>query len=64
MAREADRVTPAVSVTAITIAVITNTVVKTGLVWWLGSRALIARVLPTALVIVAGAALSLVLVTR
>jgi uncharacterized membrane protein (DUF4010 family) len=64
MAREADRVTPAVAVTAITIAVIANTVVKTGLVWWLGSRTLIARVLPTALVIVAGAALSLVFVAR
>jgi uncharacterized membrane protein (DUF4010 family) len=64
MAREADGVTPTVAVTAITIAVIANTVVKTGLVWWLGSRALLARVLPTAVAIVAGAALSLVFAAR
>jgi uncharacterized membrane protein (DUF4010 family) len=64
MARAADHASGRTAVTAITIAVLANTLVKTGLVWWLGSRALAARVLPTALVIAAGAALSLLFVAR
>jgi len=64
MAREVDHASPSTAITAITIAVLANTLVKTGLVWWLGSRALLARILPTALVIVAGAAVSLAVVAR
>ena len=64
MARAADHTSVATGVTAITIAVLANTLVKTGLVWWVGSRALRARILPTAIVIAVGAALSLVFVAR
>ena len=64
MARAADHTSVATGVTAITIAVLANTLVKAGLVWWLGSQGLRARVLPTALVIAVGAALSLVFVAR
>jgi uncharacterized membrane protein (DUF4010 family) len=64
MAREANHASSNTAVTAITIAVLANTLVKTGLVWWLGSRALAARVLPAAAVIVAGAAVSLFFVAR
>jgi uncharacterized membrane protein (DUF4010 family) len=64
MAREADHASPSTAITAITVAVLANTLVKTGLVWWVGSRPLRARVLPTALVIAAGAALSLLFVAR
>lgn len=64
MAREADHASSNTAVTAITIAVLANTLVKTGLVWWLGSRALATRVLPTAAVIAAGAAVSLLFVAR
>ena len=64
MARGTNGPSAATAVTAITIAVLANTLVKTGLVWWLGSRRLLVRVLPAAAVIMAGAVLSLVLVTR
>ncbi|HXV12617.1 MAG TPA: MgtC/SapB family protein [Candidatus Krumholzibacteria bacterium] len=64
MAREADHASGSIAITAITIAVLANTLVKTGLVWWVGSRALSARVLPTAIVVAAGAAISLLFVAR
>ena len=64
MAREAGHASSNTAVTAITIAVLANTLVKTGLVWWLGSRALAARVLPAAAVIAVGAAVSLLFVAR
>ena len=64
MAREANRASIGTGVTAITVAVLANTLVKTGLVWWLGSRALRARVFPTAVVIAVSAAVSLLLVAR
>ena len=53
-----------VAVAAITIAVVSNTVVKMGLVWSVGKRALARRVLPTALLLVVGAVASLLLNSR
>jgi uncharacterized membrane protein (DUF4010 family) len=64
VAREADHASVGTGVTAITVAVLANTLVKTGLVWWVGSRGLRARVFPAAIVIAAGAALSLLFVAR
>lgn len=64
MARAADHTSGTTAMTAITIAVLANTLVKMGLVWWIGSRGLRARVLPAAVVIAAGAAISLILVAR
>ncbi len=61
MARESDHTRAPVAVTAITIAVLSNTLVKTGLAWWLGSGKLRARIVPTAAVIVAGAVVSIAL---
>ena len=64
MARATDHASGNTAVTAITVAVLANTLVKTGLVWWVGSRGLRARVLPTAIVIAVSAALSLLFVAR
>lgn len=64
VAREAGHASVGTGVTAVTVAVLANTLVKTGLVWWVGSRGLRARVFPTAIVIAAGAALSLLFVAR
>ncbi len=63
MARESDHERAPVAVTAITIAVLANTLVKTGLAWGLGSSNLRRRVVPTAAVIAAGAVVS-ILVAR
>jgi uncharacterized membrane protein (DUF4010 family) len=52
----------ATAVTTITIAVLSNTLTKIGIVWWLGRGPLLARILPAGIVIVAGAVLSLVFV--
>ncbi|HEU4928327.1 MAG TPA: MgtC/SapB family protein [Candidatus Krumholzibacteria bacterium] len=60
MARESDHTRAPVAVTAITIAVLANTLVKTGFAWALGSGKLRARILPTAAVIAAGAVISIV----
>jgi uncharacterized membrane protein (DUF4010 family) len=64
MAREANHASISTGVAAITVAVLANTLVKTGLVWWLGSRALRARVFPIAVVIAASAAVSLLFLAR
>lgn len=64
MAREHDHTSTSTAVIAITIAVLANTLVKTGLVWWLGSRALAARVVPTALIIGVGAGIALLAAAR
>jgi len=50
-----------VAVAAITIAVVSNTLVKMGLVWWIGKGTLGRRVLTTALLLVVGAVASLLL---
>ena len=50
-----------IAVNAIAIAVLSNTLVKSGIVVWLGGATLKRRVLPTALVIAAGAVVVLVL---
>ena len=63
MARESDHERAPLAVTAITIAVLTNTLVKTGLAWGLGSSNLRRRIVPTAAVIAAGAVVS-ILVAR
>jgi len=52
----------ATAVTTITIAVLSNTLTKIGIVWWLGRGPLLARILPAGIVIVAGAVLSLAFV--
>jgi uncharacterized membrane protein (DUF4010 family) len=64
MARQTDPASVGTGVTAITVAVLANTMVKTGLVWWVGSKTLGARIFPTAVVIVVGAAISLAFVAR
>jgi len=60
MARASDHERAPLAVTAITIAVLANTLVKTGLAWGLGSSQLRARIVPTAAVIVVGAVISMV----
>jgi uncharacterized membrane protein (DUF4010 family) len=64
MARGTDGGSHTTAVAAITIAVLANTLVKTGLVLWLGSRTLAKRVLPTAVVVAGGATLALVFAAR
>ena len=59
MARESDHTRAPVAVTAITIAVLSNTLVKTGMAWVLGSGRLRARIVPTAAVIAAGAVIAI-----
>lgn len=59
MARESDHARAPVAVTAITIAVLANTLVKTGFAVALGSGQLRARIVPTAAVIAAGAVISI-----
>lgn len=51
-----------VAVIAITIAVLANTLVKMGIVWWMGSTGLPRHVLPTGVVIVVGTAAYVALV--
>jgi uncharacterized membrane protein (DUF4010 family) len=53
--------TTTVAVTAIGVAVLVNTLVKTAAVVWLGGPALRLRVVPTAALVVAGATVSLLL---
>lgn len=48
--------------TAITIAVLANTLAKMGIVWWVGRGPLFARILPAAIAIVAGAVVALLFV--
>jgi uncharacterized membrane protein (DUF4010 family) len=50
------------AVTAIGVAVLANTLVKTAMVVWLGGEALRRRVLPTAALVTAGAIVSILLV--
>jgi uncharacterized membrane protein (DUF4010 family) len=52
------------AVIAITVAVLANTLVKTGIVYWLGGRALARHVIPPALVLAAGAVVSLLVAAR
>jgi uncharacterized membrane protein (DUF4010 family) len=49
------------AVTAIGIAVLVNTMVKTAVVVWLGGRELRLRVVPTAVLVIGGATVSLLL---
>jgi len=53
----------ATALTAITIAVLANTLAKMGIVWWVGRGPLFARILPAAIAIMAGAVLSLLFVS-
>ncbi len=64
MARATDHASPVIAVTAVTIAVLANTLVKLALVRWIGSRELFRRVLPAAIAVAAGAAVSLLFVAR
>jgi uncharacterized membrane protein (DUF4010 family) len=47
------------AVTAITLAALVNTLAKTAIVWWVGSRELGARVFPSAAAILAGGLIAL-----
>lgn len=52
------------AVTAITIAVMVNTAVKTAMVWWIGKHALAARIFPAAAAIFLGGIVALVFAAR